>query len=132
MGLLVAGLYARPTLRLSSDVSSLEPSVAWNRISKSWSVVLTVAETEPDCRMEDLPVFVISTSLVSGFPAGYKSKCGPGFRAPSQCVVSTEMTPSNGAAISYTINPLLEIVREGYLLLSRYSNSKNLICVVSS
>jgi len=96
----VAGLYAKPTLRFSSEVSSRDPSVSWNRMSKSWSDVLTVADTDPDCKVEDLLLFVISTSLVSGFPAGYKSKCGPGLSAPSQCVVSTEITPSNGAAIS--------------------------------
>jgi len=65
-----AGEYAKPTLRLSRDVSSFEPSVAWNRISKSWSAVFTVAEIDPDVIEVDFKVFVISTLLLSGFPAG--------------------------------------------------------------
>lgn len=64
------GLYAKPTLRLSKDVSSFEPSEAWNRMSKSWSEVLTVAETDPDLRVTADSVCVISVWLISGFPAG--------------------------------------------------------------
>jgi len=66
----VAGLYARPTLRFSKDVSSFEPSVAWNRMSKSWSAVLTVADTEPEEIVVDFSEFDMLVLLVSGFPAG--------------------------------------------------------------
>ena len=51
--------------------------------------------------MVDLSVFVMLYLWTSGLPSGYRSKCGPGLSAPNQCVVSTEMTPSNGAAMSY-------------------------------
>jgi hypothetical protein len=101
IGLLGAGLYAKPTLLLRREVSSFEPSVAWNRMSKSWSEVLTVAEIEPDLRVTAESVCVIFVSLDSGLPAGYRSKCGVGLRAPNQCVVSTDITPSNGARMSW-------------------------------
>lgn len=68
------GLYAKPTLRLSSEVSSFEPSVAWNRMSKSWLPVLTVADIDPDLRVVEDGVLVIPGSHSSGLPSGYRSK----------------------------------------------------------
>lgn len=82
-------------------MSSFEPSVAWNRIAKSWSAVFTVAEMEPEEIVVVFSAVTMFDSLFSGFPCGYRSKCGPGLRAPSQCVTSTEMAPSKGAPISW-------------------------------
>jgi hypothetical protein len=62
-----------------------------------------VADIEPEDIVVDFSFFVIFVSLDSGLPAGNKSKCGPGFRAPSQCETSTEMAPSKGASMSCLI-----------------------------
>lgn len=73
-GLLGAGLYASPMLRLSNEVSSFEPSVAWNLMSKSWGAVLTVADNDPAESVAELADLEILTELDVGFPAGYRSK----------------------------------------------------------
>jgi hypothetical protein len=59
-----------------------------------------VAESDPAYNVVALADLEILTELDFGFPAGYRSKCGPGFCAPTQWVVSTEITPSNGASRS--------------------------------
>ena len=59
-----------------------------------------MADKDPAERVVEFSVFEMLTELDFGFPAGYRSKCGPEFFAPSQWVVSTEITPSNGASIS--------------------------------
>ena len=60
-----------------------------------------VADSDPDASVVDLSDLEISTELDFGVPAGYRSKCGLGFCAPNQWVVSTEITPSKGASISF-------------------------------
>ena len=69
-GLLGAGLYANPILRLSNEVSSFEPSVARNLMSKSPGAVLMIAESDPAASVVALADFEILTELDFGFPAG--------------------------------------------------------------
>lgn len=93
-------MYASPTLLLRSDVSCLDPSLLWNLMSNVCSSALTVAESAPEFSTVPFSVFEM-LAFTSGLPLGNKSKSGPRLAAPAQWVVSTDITPSKAASISY-------------------------------
>lgn len=60
-----------------------------------------VAERDPeeiDVPQSDLEI----VACASGLPSGKRSKWGPDLTAPAQWVVSTDITPSNSAAMSFS------------------------------